>query len=150
MENKFLFKEDAKNQFARSYFSLLKTAGWIELEIKKTLKPYGITHPQLNVLAILAKNSPEPMDAKSIKEGLIVPSPDLTRLLDRLVNKGLVNRKTCVTNRRKIDITITESGIELFYQLHAIAKTSVKNYFEDVISEKEAQTLFKILRKMRD
>lgn len=149
MSSKKTFIEDTQNWYARGYFSLVKTAGWVDIKLKQALKPFGITHAQLNILSLLAKNHPEPMDAKSIKEKLVVQSPDLTRLLDRLVKKGLVDRKTCPENRRKLDITATDKGIELFYEMHCIAKSAVNNYFKDNISEEEARALFKILRKIK-
>lgn len=149
MSNKKVFKEDAQNSYARGYFRLLKTAAWVDIRLKNALKPFGITHAQLNILSLLAKNHPEPMDAKSLKEKLVVQSPDLTRLLDRLVKKELVDRKTCPENRRKLDITATEKGIKLFYDVHCIAKESVNNYFEDNLTENEAQQLHEILSKIK-
>ncbi len=150
MINKIVFENDAMSPFARGYFSLVKTAGWIDVQLKEALKPYDITHAQLNVLNVLAKNYPEPMNAKTIKENLIVASPDLTRLLDRLVKKELVDRQTCLENRRKIDITVTKKGIKLFYKLHRVAKKSVNNFFEDSISVDEAKRLHRILKKISD
>ena len=101
MSSRSDFEKDLKNPYAISYFKFLKTAAWVDLRIKESLKPYNLTHSQLNVLNLLVKNHPKPMDAKTIKANLVVASPDLTRLLDRLVKKGLVNRKTCSTNRRE-------------------------------------------------
>jgi MarR family transcriptional regulator, 2-MHQ and catechol-resistance regulon repressor len=73
----------------------------------------------------------------------------VTRLLDRLVKKGFVLRETCPENRRKIDISVTESGIELFHKAHFEAKKALRNYFEDQVSKDEANELRKILNKMR-
>ncbi len=149
MSNQSVFKDDFKNPHAMGYFSLLKTASWIEIQIKEALKPYDLTHPQLNVLSVLARNYPEPMDAKTIKESLVVASPDVTRLLDRLVKKGYINRQTCPSNRRKIDITATKEGMDFFYKVHCEAKEAVGNYFETAISENEAKQLYRILGKMK-
>ena len=149
MTNRNTFKGDAKNPHAMGYFNLLKTASWIELQVKEALKPYDLTHSQLNVLSILARNHPNPMTSEAIKESLVVASPDVTRLLDRLVKKGFINRKTCPTNRRKLDIAVTKNGIDFFYKVHCVAKQAVSNYFEDNITQEEARILFKILGKMR-
>ena len=81
---------------------------------------------------------------------ILVSNPDVTRLLDRLVKKGYVLRQTCPENRRKIDISITESGKEVFTRAHHAAKKSVHSYFKDKISEKEAKELRRILHKMRE
>ncbi|CAM1369129.1 MarR family winged helix-turn-helix transcriptional regulator [Tenacibaculum xiamenense] len=149
MSNEKVFVDDTQSWYAKGYFSLVRTAGWVDIKLKEALKPFGITHVQLNILSLLAKNHPEPMDAKSIKEKLVVKSPDLTRLLDRLVKKGLIDRRTCPENRRKIDITVTEEGIQTFYDIHCIAKAAVNNYFEDNLSEDDAKELYRILAKIK-
>ena len=145
-----LLKEDLKSIYAKSYFNLLLTGGLIEEKVKKGLKAYGITHAQLNVLSILIQNSPEPMPVNALKEKMLVRNPDMTRLLDRLVKKGYVSRKVCPENRRRMDISITESGAELYYDAHFGTKTELNNYFQDRISEAEAKELRRILRKIRE
>lgn len=141
--------KDIESIRARSYFNFLATASWIESRIKQALKPFNLTHAQLNALYILVEHHPEPIPAKALKEKILVSNPDVTRLLDRLVNKGYVIRETCHENRRKIDISVTESGIELFHSAHFEAKKAVRNYFEDQITQDEAVELRKILIKMR-
>ena len=149
MNEKQIFESNTKNVFALNYFNLLKTSSWIEMQIKEALKPYDLTHSQLNVLSVLVKSHPEPLDAKTIKESIIVASPDVTRLIDRLVIKGFVDRKTCPTNRRKIDISVTENGMEFFFKVHRVARETLNNYFEDQLTEKEARIMYKLLGKMR-
>ena len=142
-------KRDVESIRARSYFTFLATASWVETRIKEALKPFKLTHAQLNALYILVQNHPEPLPAKALKEKILVSNPDVTRLLDRLVNKGYVLRETCPENRRRIDISVTESGIELFHKAHFEAKRALRNYFEEQISQDEAQELRNILNKMR-
>lgn len=149
MSNKHLFNDEAKNWHAKGYFKFLKISGKVDIQLKRTLKTFGITHPQLNVLNLLVRNHPNPLDAKTLKDKLIVQSPDLTRLLDRLVKKELVKRETCLDNRRKLDITVTDKGMELFYAAHNQGKKAVHNYFEDYLSEDEAKELFRILNKIQ-
>jgi DNA-binding MarR family transcriptional regulator len=141
--------EDSNSIHALAYFNLLKTGSWIELRIKAALKPFNLTHAQLNVLHLLMESDPNPVSAGDLKERMLVNNPDVTRLLDRLIKKGLVLRKICPDNRRKIDISLSDSGKELFEKAHQAAKQSLENYFEDKITEKEAKRLRKILRKMR-
>ena len=149
MNEKQLFESNTKNVFALNYFNLLKTSSWIEMQIKEVLKPYDLTHSQLNVLSVLVKSHPDPLDAKTIKESIIVASPDVTRLIDRLVLKGFVDRITCPSNRRKIDISVTEKGTKFFYKVHQSAREALNNYFEDQLTEKEARTMYKLLGKIR-
>jgi len=95
------------------------------------------------------ENYPEPVSANKLKEKILVSNPDVTRLLDRLVKKGHVVRETCLENRRKIDISLSESGIKLYEKAHLSAKKAVRNFFEDQISAKEAKELRRILHKIR-
>ncbi len=147
--NKEIFQEDAKSSFAKSHASFFKTASLLERQIKEALKPFNFTHSQLNVLSLLVRNHPEPMDAKTLKSKLVVSSPDLTRLIDRMVKKGVVARKTCDTNRRKIDITATEEGITTYFEIRKHAQKASFNFFEDKISNEEAELLRRILNKIR-
>ena len=141
--------EDMTSIHALAYFNLLKTAGWIEEIIKKALKPFNLTHAQLNALYILNESSPGPVSASELKERILVSNPDVTRLLDRLVVKGYVRRVTCVDNRRKLDISLTDAGRQLFLEAHLAAKEALGNFFEKQISKDEAKELRQILHKIR-
>jgi len=142
--------EDIKSIHALAYFNLLKTGGWVEEKVKNALKPFNLTHAQLNALHILFDNDPEPVSANELKKRILVSNPDVTRLLDRLVKKGYVVRKTCPENRRKIDIFLTDSGRDLFVKAHLSAKQALGDFFEKQITEDEASELRRILRKIRE
>ena len=141
--------EDIKSIHELAYFNLLKTVSWVEEIIKKALKPYNLTHAQLNALYILYENDPEPVSANELKEQILVSNPDVTRLLDRLVVKGYVQRETCPQNRRKIDISLTDTGKQLFKEAHQAAKEGLGNFFEEQITRDEAKDLRRILHKIR-
>lgn len=142
--------EDIKNIHEVAYFNLLKTGSWVEDQVKKALKPFDLTHAQLNVLYILFESHPDPVSANELKKKMLVSNPDVTRLLDRLVKKGYVLRKTCPENRRKIDISLTESGSEFFKRAHESAKLALGDFFEKQITEDEASELRRILHKIRE
>ena len=138
--------EEFKTKHALAYFNLLKTGSWVEERIEKALKPYNLTHAQLNTLYILFENHPEPVSANDLKERILVSNPDVTRMLDRLVQKDYISRVICPTNRRKIDISLTKSGRKLFLEAHESAKRSIGNFMEDLITNEEAEELRRILR----
>lgn len=142
--------EDMKSIHALSYFNLLKTGSWLDDRIKSALKPFNLTHAQLNALYILYENDPEPVSASELKKKILVSNPDVTRLLDRLVNKGYVLRETCSENRRKIDISLSELGRKLFLQAHESAKLALGDFFKNQITEDEARELRRILHKIRE
>lgn len=135
---------------AKAYFTLLKTSSWIEKVLKEALKPIGITHAQLNALYVLYKSHPQPLTANKVKKQLLVSSPDVTRLFDRLVKKGWVIRETCPENRRKIDIKLTNEGSRIFLMANFAAKQALGNFFKNKITENEASELRSILQKIRD
>lgn len=132
-----------------AYFNVLKTGSWIEEQIKSTLRPWGLTHAQLNALYILFEKDPDPVSASDLKKKILVSSPDVTRLMDRLVIKGLVDRMICPDNRRKIDISLTDSGRKLFREAHQSVKQALGNFFEKELSEAEAKALIDLMQKMR-
>jgi len=141
--------EENSSIHALAYFNLLKTGSWIEERVKEALKPFNLTHAQLNALHILIESDPQPVSANKIKERILVNNPDVTRLLDRLVKKGLVQRETCPDNRRKIDVSITDNGKKLFDETHVSLQQALGNFFVNQISEDEAKELRRILHKIR-
>ena len=140
---------DSNNIHTKAYFNFLKTGSWIEERIKVALKPFNLTHAQLNALHALMEHDPSPVSANELKKSILVSNPDVTRLLDRLVKKNFVLRKTCSENRRKIDISLTESGRKLFKEANIAAKQVLDNFFEKKITEDEATELRRILHKIR-
>lgn len=135
---------------AKAYFNFLKTGSWIEEKVKEAIKPFNLTHAQLNALYTLMEHDPDPVSANELKKSILVNNPDVTRLMDRLVKKDFVLRKTCPENRRKIDISLTDSGRKLFEAAHLAAKQALGNFFEDQITEEEATELRRILHKLRE
>ena len=142
--------DDINTIHARAYFNLLKTGGWVEEKLKGALKPFNLTHAQLNALHILFDSDPKPVSANELKRKILVSNPDVTRLLDRMVKKGFVLRETCPENRRKIDISLTDAGKQLFMGARQAAKAALGNFFERQITEDEAEELRKILHKIRE
>ena len=134
--------------YESAYFNFLKTSNLIEEQVKQALKEHDLTHSQLNVLYILKENDPNPVSNSDINQRILVKSPDLTRLLDRLVKKNLVDRQICPENRRKMNIKLTEHGKQVFKKAGNDAKRSVNNFFEN-LTEKEAGQLREIMRKVR-
>jgi len=132
---------------AEAYFRFLEVSGQMENRIKEALKPLGLTHAQLNVLGILQKTDGG-IGLIDIKHRLIVTSPDLSRLIDRLLAKGLVKRNTCGENRRKVDVTITQAGKKTYKKAHQAAFKAANNFFELNINQKEAKQLKVILNKI--
>jgi len=146
-----LAEEIKQQQFADHYekmaINILYTSGWIKRQLQATLKPFGITHAQYNVLRILAGKNPNPCNPSEIMEVMIEKMSDVTRLLDRLKSKGLVDRCICEHNRRKVDVFITDQGKELLQKLTPILEENHQQYGK--LKPEEAEQLSNLLDKLR-
>ena len=130
------------------FVNIVYTANWLDGEMRKLFKPFGITQQQYNVLRILRGSHPEPLSAMNIKSRMIDRSPDLTRLIDRLLEKGLVNRRTCPDNRRQVEIGIEEKGIKLIEEIDPALISTMSAF--GVVDDDEALHLSRTLDKLRD
>ncbi|HEX9935520.1 MAG TPA: MarR family transcriptional regulator [Longimicrobium sp.] len=93
--------------------SILRTADVVRRRLVEVVEPHGVTLQQYNVLRILRGAHPDPLPTLEIGERLIERMPGITRLLDRLEEKGLVRRERCSDDRRLVHCWITPAGLEL-------------------------------------
>ena len=147
------FKEEIKQDKFISpqqmaHLNLLYTANYMNDIAKPVFKSFGITSQQYNVLRILKGQHPEVCSAGDIKAVMIDKSPDLTRLIDRLLEKDFVTRIVCEENRRKLDIGITKKGLALIDDIAPGLSDLMENQLQ--ISDKEANELSRLLDKLRD
>jgi len=136
-----------ENNYQKAHLNVLFTSNWLTDKFKVIFKGFGITSQQYNVLRILRGKHPVCCAAGDIKEVMIDQSPDLTRLIDRLIEKGYVTRDVCEENRRKLDIAITDKGLALIKEIDPGIRVQFKQMKK--ISDKEAIELNRILDKMR-
>lgn len=107
-----------------------------------------ITLPQYNVLRILRGAGPSGLPTLEIGERLVERNPGVTRMITRLVNKKLVNRKRCPTDRRVVYCQITAAGLNLLKNYDAKAG-AVDRMATSGLSKPEATQLIKLLDKIR-
>ena len=96
---------------------ILKAGCKVEEYIGNTLKSADISLQQFNLLRILRGRKGIPANLQTVQKRMIHKMSNTTRLVDKLIVKELVVRKTCKENRRKIEITITDKGLEVLSQL---------------------------------
>ncbi|WP_299529282.1 MarR family winged helix-turn-helix transcriptional regulator [Ulvibacterium sp.] len=82
----------------------------INEEISMALKPCDVSVQQFNVLRILRGQKGKPANLSTLNERMVTKMSNTTRLVDKLLAKGYADRKTCPSNRRKVEITITKLG----------------------------------------
>ncbi len=136
-----------ENAFLKAILNILVTADRISSATNATLKPFGLSKEQFNVLRILRGQYPNPAPLQRISERMISRSSNATRLVEKLRLKGLVERTPCLTNRRKVDIIITQKGLDLLQELDPLVKAS--SHSMQRITDAEAVELNRILEKMR-
>ena len=92
-----------------AFLNLLRTYGILNTPFIQLFKQHGITNTQYNVLRILRAAGGE-LPCQNIAERMVHRVPDITRLIDRLVQAKLVLRRRSRTDRRVVLIRVTESG----------------------------------------
>lgn len=127
--------------------NLLYTSNWLHSHYALLFKTTDITVQQYNVLRILRGQYPNYCNLKLIKERMLDRMSDASRIVDKLVTKGLVERHLCPNDRRNINILISKQGLELLDKLDVIEEKT-KNLF-DSLSLKEIEQLNNLLDTLR-
>ena len=121
-----VFKEDQKNFF----------------------KPYDITPQQYNVLRILRGAYPNPYTTSQVRDRMLDKMSDASRIVERLVKKGLVNRTTTKSDKRLVDVVISDNGLELLNSIDSPLDREMSTTFNK-FTEEERETFTILLDKMR-
>lgn len=102
--------------------NLLFTNNWLTEKIKDFLSAEDITLQQFNILRILRGSHPQPLSTMTIRERMLDKMSDTSRIVDRLLLKGLVSKKTCPSDKRLVDISITAEGKKYWQKLIGMKK----------------------------
>lgn len=127
--------------------NIFYTHGWLLNSQSEVFRKYDITVPQFNILRILRGKYPEPANINLLKDRMIDKMSDVSRLVERLRSKGLIDRKICEKDRRRADVVITEKGLDLLTELDAVEKNLER--LLDNLSDDEAKILNDLLDKLR-
>ena len=131
----------------KAMLNIMFTYGWVVERIRDFLASENITHQQYNILRILRGSHPKPLSTLQIRERMLDKMSDTSRIVDRLIVKGLVKKNTCVQDKRLVDVTITDKGQKLLKKLDAQAG-EMENIMGS-LSEKDAEMLSSLLDKLR-
>ena len=116
-------------------------------EISCALHPYGLSIQQFNVLRILRGCKDKPASLQYITSRMIHKTSNTTRIVDRLLEKKLVERKPCVENRRMVEINITKVGLKVLTTIDPVIDKK-ENEVASRLSEKELTTLLDHYKKL--
>jgi DNA-binding MarR family transcriptional regulator len=131
----------------KAVLNIIFTSNWINGSFREFFKSSGITQQQYNVLRILRGRFPDSANPSDIKLVMLDKNPDLTRLCDRLCAAGFVKRTIDKENRRKMNIVISEKGLELLASLDTRMNQEQAKFTN--ISPTDAEMLSDLLDKFR-
>jgi DNA-binding MarR family transcriptional regulator len=144
--NKDIKQESFKNQHQKAMVNLIFTYNWTTEQLKQLFEEEGLTMQQFNILRIL-RGSSNPLSTLQIRERMLDKMSDSSRIVDRLILKGLVKKITCKTDKRLVDVTITAKGLKILEKLDN-QEDKMENIFKS-LTKNEAETLNTLLDKIR-
>ncbi len=137
-----------RSPYQRLGLNLVYTSNWIQYQQMDIFREYDITSQQFNVLRILRGQHPSPIKVSDIAERMLDKNSNTSRLIDKLLVKKLVDRKSCPNDRRAVDVVITETGLELLKNLDPEIEAWEKNLAR--ITPEEADLISSLLDKLRN
>ncbi len=136
-----------KHPFEKAILNIRFTNGWLDQIILSVLKQHGLSEEQYNVLRILKGQYPNPSPLQRISERMLNRMSNVTRLVEKLRRNGLVSREVCPANRRKVDILITQQGLNLLDEVAPQLEAQLRD--QQHITAEEVAELNRILDKFR-
>ncbi|MEI6524546.1 MAG: MarR family transcriptional regulator [Planctomycetota bacterium] len=141
-------KRKFDSQEQEVYLSLWRTYDRLKGLEEELFQSWELTSQQYNVLRILQAASPRPVPTLQLSTRLISRAPDITRMLDRLGERGLVGRVRSQEDRRTVLVEITPQGLELLEKLQEPVK-SLHILQVGHLSQADRTTLCRLLQKTR-
>jgi DNA-binding MarR family transcriptional regulator len=135
-----------RNEYQKSVINLIYTFNWMNEKMNHFFESFDITQQQFNILRIL-RGAASPLSTLQIRQRMLDRMSDTSRIVDRMVKKGLAKKTVCKTDRRLVDVFITDKGKKL------LEKIDMENEEMDSIfgnlSIAEAKNLNQLLDKIR-
>jgi DNA-binding MarR family transcriptional regulator len=136
-----------RNEYHKTVVNLIFTYNWITEKTKQFFEKGDITSQQYNILRIL-RGAGKPLSTLQIRQRMLDKMSDTSRIVDRLVKKELVQKVICKTDRRLVDVTITDTGMQLLDRLDSYNEQM--DSMLGNLNEEEAKMLNQLLDKIRN
>lgn len=136
------------NENQKAQLNIMFTAGWVRSAISTSLKTYSVTPEQYNVLRILRGSHPNAVCLKDITCRMVDRNSNTSRIVDKLADKGWVVREPSATDRREVQIGLTDKGNDLLAKIDKQYGTD-KMMHPSGLTTAEAETLNQLLDKLR-
>ena len=135
-----------RSEYQKATINLIYTFNWMNERLKTMLDQYDITPQQFNILRIL-RGAGKPISTLQIRQRMLDKMSDTSRIVDRLLKKGLVQKVVCEGDRRLVDVTISASGLALLERID-VHQDEMDSVFKN-LDEEQAITLNNLLDKIR-
>lgn len=135
-----------RNEYHKTVVNLIFTYNWITEKTKQFFEKGDITSQQYNILRIL-RGAGKPLSTLQIRQRMLDKMSDTSRIVDRLVKKELVQKVICKTDRRLVDVTITDTGMQLLDRLDSYNEQM--DAMLGNLTEEDAKLLNQLLDKIR-
>ncbi len=131
----------------KATLNLIYTTNWLESKQHNFFKPFGITGTQFNILRILRGQHPNKISGVEIKARMLDKNSDISRLIDRLIAKKLIDKTQCPSDKRAANIGITALGLEILKKIDKSLDETERQVMN--LSDEEATELCRLLDKSR-
>jgi DNA-binding MarR family transcriptional regulator len=128
--------------------NIIFCSNMLQEKMNEILKPFDLSSEQYNVLRILRGQKGVPSNMSTIQERMIAKTSNTTRLVDKLLIKKMVTRCTCESNRRKIEVSITQKGLDVLTSLDQLVINHEENFSKN-LDQIELKTLNTLLEQYR-
>lgn len=146
MEIGEIIQSKFKNSQQKAIVNVRYTSNFIGQYHNNYMARFDLSMPQFNILRIL-RGAKGPLSVNSVKERMIERSPNTTRLMDKLIEKGLLERVRCDADRRVVYVSITETGLEILSRIDIDMDDAI--VFPQNLNDQESEELSRLLDKLR-
>lgn len=137
-----------RSEYHKALLNIVYTHNFLLNESNNFFKEHSITRQQYNVLRILRGQHPGGATVQLIRERMLDKMSDASRIVERLRTKGMVTRELSTKDKRTVNVTITEDGMELLQSMESRIDDLEKAIRH--LTEQEARQLNVLLDKIRD
>lgn len=134
----------------RAVVNILFTASWLDCIISRSLRPYGLTPPQYNILRILNGSFPKGLSVLDIRSRMLDRSSNVSRLVEKLRLSGFVERIPSGADRRMVVVTISDMGRRVLEEIELPTVRGHKDDPGNKMSDAELLELAHLLDKFRE
>jgi len=140
-------QREFRSEYQKAILNILYTHNYVVGHMSEALKDYDITRQQYNVLRILRGQYPRHSSINLIKDRMLDKMSDTSRIVERLRIKGLISREECSSDKRSVEIKITDKGLALLQTMER-PMIDVEKLLH-TLTHREAMQLNQLLDKLR-